>query len=132
MPHLIPSVTYLKRLISLVNRTPLNSRHLLCTRGVYSVKVSQKSANRVARRGVRVPRHRGDRPAPGEVDRKLKTQDVRKLRRCKRRWKIMRLFAWLGNLRRLVVRHERRADNFLGFVNLGCIVILLGRSAGLV
>jgi transposase len=60
------------------------------------------------------------------------TQDVRKLRRCKRRWKIVWLFAWLGNLRRLVVRYECRTDNFLGFVNLGCIVILLGRSAGLV
>jgi transposase len=79
-----------------------------------------------------VPRHRGDHPAPGEADRKLKTQDVRKLRRYERRWKIVRLFAWLGNLRRLVVRHECRTDNFLGFVNLGCIVILLGRSASLV
>jgi transposase len=79
-----------------------------------------------------VPRRRGDRPAPGEAHRKLKTQDVRKLRRYERRWKIEWLFAWLGNLRRLVVRHERRADNFLGFVHLGCIVILLGRSAGLV
>src|SRR5829696_6581870 len=67
MPRLIPSVTYLKRLTSLVNRTPLNSKQLVCTRGVYSVKVSQKSANRLARRGVRVPRLRGDRPAPGEA-----------------------------------------------------------------
>jgi transposase len=61
--------------------------------------------------------------------RKPKTQDGRKLRRYKRRWKIERLFAWLGNFRRLIVRYERRADNFLGFVHLGCIVILLGRSA---
>ena len=68
----------------------------------------------------------------GEAARKLKTQDGCKLRRYERRWKIVRLFAWLGNFRRLVGRHERRADNFLGFVNLGCIVILLGRSAGLV
>ena len=79
-----------------------------------------------------MPRHRDDRPAPGEADRKLKTQDGRKLRRYKRRWKIERLFAWLGNLRRLVVRYERRADNFLGFAHLGCLVILLGRFAGLV
>jgi transposase len=57
--------------------------------------------------------------------RKLKTQDGRKLRRYERRWKIERLFAWLGNFRRLVVRHERKADNFLGFAHLGCVVILL-------
>ena len=56
---------------------------------------------------------------------KRKTQDGRKLRRYKRRWKIERLFAWLSNFRRLVVRYERRVDNYLGFVKLGCIVILL-------
>jgi transposase len=32
---------------------------------------------------------------------KAKTQDGRKLRRYKRRWKIERLFAWLGNFRAL-------------------------------
>ena len=56
--------------------------------------------------------------------RKPKTQDGRKVRRYKRRWKIERLFAWLGNFRRLVVRYERRAENYLGS-SLGCIVILL-------
>ena len=52
-------------------------------------------------------------------------QDGRKLRRYKRRWKVERTFAWLGNFRRLVVRYERRAENYLGFVHLGYIVILL-------
>jgi transposase len=55
-----------------------------------------------------------------------RTQDDRKLRRCKRRWKIERLFAWLGNFRRLVVRHERKVENYLGPLRPGCIVILLG------
>jgi len=64
--------------------------------------------------------------APHRKNRKkAKTQDGRKLRRYKRRWKIERLFAWLQNFRRLVVRYERRAENYLGFVHLGCIVILL-------
>jgi len=54
-----------------------------------------------------------------------KTQDGRPLRRYKRRWKIERLFAWLFNFRRLIVRHEYRAENYLGFVLLGCIKILL-------
>ena len=56
---------------------------------------------------------------------KPKTQDDRKLRRYKRRWKIEWLFAHLGNFRRLVVRYERLADNFLGFLQLGCIKLLL-------
>ena len=64
--------------------------------------------------------------APHRKNRKKKkTQDGRKLRRYKRRWKIERLFAWLSNFRRLVVRYERHAENFLCFVHLGCIVILL-------
>jgi transposase len=64
--------------------------------------------------------------APHRRGRKrLKTQDGRPLRRYKRRWKIERLFAWLGNFRRLVVRYERYALNYLGFVHLGCILILL-------
>jgi putative transposase len=41
------------------------------------------------------------------------------------RWIVERLFAWLGNFRRLVVRYERHALNYLGFVQLGCILILL-------
>jgi transposase len=35
------------------------------------------------------------------------------------------LFAWLSNYRRLVVRYERHAENFLGFVRLACVLILL-------
>jgi len=62
--------------------------------------------------------HRSNRTKP-------KTQDGRPLRRYKRRWKIERLFAWLYNFRRLVVRYEYHAANFLGMVQLGCAVILL-------
>ena len=64
--------------------------------------------------------------APHRRNRKKpKTQDGRKLRRYKRRWKVERFFAWLGNFRKVVVRYERHAENYTGFVKLGCIVILL-------
>jgi len=64
--------------------------------------------------------------APHRKNRKKKnTQDGRKLRRYKRRWKAERLFAWLQNFRRLVVRYEYKEENFLGMAQLGCIVILL-------
>lgn len=52
-------------------------------------------------------------------------QDGRALRRYKRRWKVERLFAWLLRFRRLTTRYEAKAQNFLGFVHLGCLVILL-------
>jgi transposase len=64
--------------------------------------------------------------APHRKNRKKKkTQDGRTLRRYRRRWKIERLFAWLQNFRRLVVRYEYKDQNFLGMAQLGCIVILL-------
>jgi len=53
------------------------------------------------------------------------TQDGRVLRRYRRRWKIERLFAWLHNFRRVVIRWEYYPDNFLGMVQLACAVILL-------
>ena len=56
---------------------------------------------------------------------KPKTQDGRPLRRYRRRWKVERLFAWLQNFRRVVVRWEYHLHNFRGMVQLGCIIILL-------
>lgn len=57
--------------------------------------------------------------------RENQTQDGRSLRRYCRRWKIERLFAWLYNYRRLVVRWEYHVENYLGFLHLACALILL-------
>jgi transposase len=56
---------------------------------------------------------------------RARTQDGRPLRRTRRRWKIERLFAWLQNSRRLVTRWEYHVGNFLGFLQLACVRILL-------
>ncbi|WP_255297463.1 IS5 family transposase [Leptospira kirschneri] len=63
--------------------------------------------------------------APHRKGRKQTTHDRRELRRYKRRWKIERLFAWLQNFRRLVVRYEYYDFNFDGFIALGCAILLL-------
>ena len=65
--------------------------------------------------------------APNLSSRKKQSQDRRKLRRYKRRWLVERLFAWLLRFRRVNTRYEYKAENYLGFVLLGCIVILLKR-----
>jgi transposase len=49
--------------------------------------------------------------------------DGRKLRRYKKRWVIERLFAWLGNFRRLVVRYERKSMMFQAFVHVAFMLI---------
>lgn len=57
--------------------------------------------------------------------RKPATQDGRELRRYVRRWKVERLFAWLHNFRRIVTRWEYKLENYVGFVKLGIMKILL-------
>jgi transposase len=63
--------------------------------------------------------------APDRSNKRRKLQDLRKLRRYRRRWKVERLFAWLQQFRRVVTRYEYRASNFLGMVQLACVIILL-------
>ncbi len=63
--------------------------------------------------------------APHRRNRRNSTRDGRRLKRYRRRWKIERLFAWLQNFRRLVVRYERDAENFLGMLQLAASLILL-------
>ncbi len=55
------------------------------------------------------------RPAP---------QDGSPRRRYKLRWEVERLFACLQNYRRIVVRYSHHAEDYLGFVFLGCALIL--------
>jgi transposase len=63
--------------------------------------------------------------APHRGPRREPTQDGRSLRRYRRRWRVERLFAWLHQFRRLVIRWEYHVDNFLCMVRLGCMQILL-------
>ena len=57
--------------------------------------------------------------------RKAKTQDGRKLRRYKRRWKVERFFAWLFNYKRCIVRHEYKTENFKAILLLASTMIFL-------
>jgi transposase len=76
---------------------------------------------RLRRRGIDlICPHRRNRVKPP-------TQDGRKLRRYRRRWKVERTFAWLGNFRRLVVRYERSLRMYSAFFNLACVIIVLRR-----
>ena len=64
--------------------------------------------------------------APHKKNRKKrKTQDGRRLRRYERRWLVERFFAWTQWQRRLLIRWEYYAENFLGFVQLATMVVLL-------
>jgi transposase len=73
---------------------------------------------RLKRRGIELV-------CPNRCNKRVKTQDGRRLRRYKRRWKIERTIAWLQNFRRLVVRYERKTKMFLAFVHVACLMITI-------
>ena len=54
-------------------------------------------------------------------------EDGRKLRRYKRRWIVERTNAWLGQFRRLLVRHEHLLSTYYAFFYLACFWITLRR-----
>ena len=54
--------------------------------------------------------------------------DGRRLRRKKRRWKIERTLSWLKYFRRLETRWEVKVENFLGFVELACSILLIKQA----
>src|SRR5438876_590453 len=49
------------------------------------------------------------------------------LRRYRRRWKVERTFAWLGNFRHLVVRYDRSLTIYSAFFHIACFMIVLRR-----
>jgi transposase len=82
---------------------------------------SDRMDDQLAIQGIEViAPHRSNRSKPT-------TQDGRVVRRYRRRWKVERLFASLQNFRRLVLRYEYYVENFLRFVQLGWMVIMLRR-----
>lgn len=84
---------------------------------------SDKLDAQFAEQGIEmIAPHRENRSKPA-------TQDGRTLRRYHRRSRVERLFAWRQNFRRLVVRYEYHVENFLRFVHLGCMLILLRRCS---
>ncbi len=54
-------------------------------------------------------------------------EDGRKLRRYKRRWIVERTNAWLGQFRRLLVRHEHLLSTYRAFFYIACLWITMRR-----
>jgi transposase len=74
---------------------------------------------RLALRGIElICPHRRGRKRPTR-------QDGRSLRRYRKRWKVERVFAWLGNYRRLLIRWERNVLIYRAFLHLACILITI-------
>jgi IS5 family transposase len=76
---------------------------------------------RLAARGVElICPHRKNRVKP-------RTQDGRKLRRRRHRWKIERTNAWLQGYGRIAIRKDRIGILFLGWTQLACLLTIIKR-----
>jgi transposase len=60
-----------------------------------------------------------------ENNQQRRYEDGRKLRRYKRRWIVERTNSWLGQFRRLLVRHEHLLSTYRAFFYLACFCITL-------
>lgn len=54
-----------------------------------------------------------------------RSNDGRKMRRYKRRWRVERFFAWAGGFRRFIVRYERLRVTLDAVVNAVCLLITM-------
>jgi transposase len=102
----------------LIRRCPLRNRlrRLLYDRAADS----QALRKRLAQRGIELI-------CPDRSCNRTKRQDLRKLRRHRRRWRVERTISWLRSYRRLVTRYDQLIQIFLGFVQLACLMIVLRR-----
>jgi transposase len=75
------------------------------------------------KRGIKpcIPRKRNSKPRRGRKP---------NLEGYTHRWIVERTFSWLGNFRRLVVRWERHALNYLAFLLIACAIICLRSISG--
>lgn len=76
---------------------------------------------RLHKRGIElISPHKAGRVRPA-------TQDGRPLRRYRKRWKIERTNAWLGNFRHLAIRYDRKLSIYQAFFHIACFMIALRR-----
>ena len=102
---------------------------LWADRGYASRAHEQALQERQIQSRISQPRRAGD-PIPPELrgrevwrgkKRRLKTRDPQ----ARQRWPIERTNAWLKAKRRIATRRDRKADNYLAFLHLGMILILV-------
>jgi transposase len=120
--HLLP-------LVDALAARQIHPDEVWADRGYASGELEQALRERDIQPCISQPRRRGD-PIPAEAitgevwrgkKRRLKTRDPH----APQRWPIERTIAWLKSMRRIATRYERKADNYLAFLQIAIIVILI-------
>jgi transposase len=120
---------YLLPLLERLAQAGIHPKELWADRGYASAAHEQALAARRIRSCISQPRKPGQPIPPGQPTyevwrgkrRRLKTRDPQ----ARHRWAVERTNAWLKALRRIGTRRDRKAENYLAFLQLGMIVILV-------
>jgi transposase len=120
--HLLPLVDELRA-------RGIQPRELWADRGYAASRLEQALRERRIEPRISKPRRRGQ-PIPaeeivGEVwrgkKRRIKTRDPQ----ARHRWPVERTNAWLKARRRIATRRDRKPENYLAFLQLAMILILV-------
>jgi transposase len=120
---------YLLPLLDALAAAGMQPQELWADRGYASRAHEQALSERRIRSCISQPRRAGDPFPPGQPVREVWRGKKRRLKvadpHARHRWPVERTNAWLKALRRIGTRRDRKADNYLAFLHLGVIVILL-------
>ena len=102
---------------------------LWADRGYASAALEQALRERAIEPRISKPRRAGDPIPPSAHVRQVWRGKQRRLKvsdpQARHRWPVERSIAWLKARRRIATRRERKPDNYLAFLQLGMILILI-------
>ena len=120
--HLLP-------LIDELLKRDINPDEVWADRGYDSDELEQQLREREIEPHISKRRRRGE-PIPPDTATKTVTRGSRKTEKtrdpkARHRWPVERTNAWLKARRRIATRRDRKPDNYLAFLQLGMILILI-------
>ena len=119
---------YLLPLLDLLSAGGITPRELWADRGYASGAHELALAARNIQSRISQPRKPGEPIPPGTPTREVWRGKKRRLKtadpQARHRWPVERTTAWLKAKRRIMTRRERKASNYLAFLQLGMITIL--------
>jgi transposase len=116
-------------LVDALESRGIHPRELWADRGYASSVLEQALRARRIKPRISQPRRAGDLIPAGTPTREVWRGRKRRLRTpdplARHRWPVERTNAWLKSKRRIGVRRDRKASNYLAFLHLGMILILV-------
>jgi transposase len=120
---------YLLPLIDELLERGMQPRQLWADRGYDSEQLEQQLLARKIEPQISKRRRRGEPIPPGTptqtVRRGSRTTSKTRDPKARHRWPVERTNAWLKARRRVATRRDRKPDNYLAFLQLGMILILI-------